>query len=185
MSGTEPIQIVGRSSSRAGFSPQISATKEDVRVSNSPVRVDRTSQMAVVENSPSGAVIIRSGSFQSMKTSLVHTSQVVVTESANLTEVRQSVPMVVAGTEDPRNGTWVRFDEQSLSNVAGLIIQQFDKNRSGMLEDAEISEMLAAGRQNTASRVTTLDRDEIGTALAVHDADRDGKYTLRDQTRPQ
>lgn len=174
MGDTEPIKIIGRSSSRVEFSPQPSfARKEETYVVQSP-QPARTSQGIVHQSiaTSSSVIVVRESQASLRSTS---SGPQVVRHSSPLPLDTHSAVVQQTAVSEARASHWIRFDEQSLSNIAGLIIKDFDKNRSGSLEDSEIIDLLVAGRDSKTTRISGLEREEISTALLVHDSDKDGK----------
>lgn len=66
------------------------------------------------------------------------------------------------------------FDDYTLRRLAGVIVGQFDANRSNYIENQEVGQMMAHGYDPAKASVGT-DPHDCETYLRLHDSDGDGK----------
>ena len=78
----------------------------------------------------------------------------------------------------------VHLNDYSLQRLAGVILGQYDTNRSGFIEQNELPALLEAGHDPSRPR-PSISPEACFNYLKVHDHDKDGKYRSLTQIEPR
>lgn len=69
---------------------------------------------------------------------------------------------------------WTKFDDETLENIAALILNEYDKNNTGFIERNELQKVMRDGyEQGYALR--PFDESDLDGFMALHDGDKDKK----------